>query len=73
MSFRRAMTRRTDLYRIVKTAFRDGAPEALVRTMLERAAPDDLEAILRAAQAIRSIRSRARRKVRIWMWRWLGR
>ncbi len=64
--------RRNDLYRLTKTALRQGAREEEVRTLLHEAAGPDGQRVFDATRSIRSIDARPLRKLRIQAWRLLG-
>lgn len=65
--------RRTDLYRITKSALRWQARPEDVRALLEEIAGTEAAAILDSTRRIRAIRRRARRKIRREFWLATGR
>ena len=66
------MLRRTDLYRITKSAIRQGASEEEARALLDEAAGEEAADVMAKTLLIKAIRQRLKRKARSYLWRWTG-
>lgn len=70
--WRMSVHRRTDLYRITKSAIRQGASEEEARALLDEAAGDEAADVMAKTLLIKAIRQRLKRKARSYWWRWTG-
>lgn len=70
--WRRNVRRRQDLYRITKSAIREGASEQEARALLDEAAGERAADVMAKTLLIKAIRQRLKRKTRSYIWRWTG-